>query len=125
MVLFQSTFSTCILFVLLCVLIQPMNIYKIYNVLGKMKLFMFSKNLREFKINLRKYYFSIDLDYRFKHLTHFYWTHFSSGNTSCFHLKCSENKTYRESHNILFIPKKYISCYAFVMPKVITRVHID
>lgn len=40
----------------------------------------------------RMYYFSEYLNYWFKHLTHSHWTHFSSGNTSYFHLKDSESK---------------------------------
>ena len=83
--LFQGTLFFFL--VLVCILIQPMNIHMICNVLEKMKLCL-KKSVWEFKISLRReHYFSIDSDYWWKHLTHSYWTYFSSGNASYFYLE--------------------------------------
>lgn len=95
-----------------------MNIYIICNVLGKMKLFMFRKicvgvqNL----ISLRKvYYYSIDLDYWLKHLTHSYWTYFPSGNTSCFYLKDGEKKYLSPITFYLFLKNIFLLYHWFIL----------
>lgn len=114
MLLFQSALHTFFV-VVMCFNSANEHLQDV-QVLGKIKLFMFLKicmGIQNLTCLRRMYYFSRNLDYLLKHLTYSYWTHFSSGNTSCFHLKDGKNNTYCKSYNILFIPKEYISCYTF------------
>lgn len=109
MLLFQSVLHT--FFVVVMCFNSANGHLQDVQVLGKIKLFMFLKicmGIQNLTCLRRMYYFSRNLDYLLKHLTYSYWTLFSPGN-----LKDDKNNTYCKSHNILLIPKEYISCYTF------------
>lgn len=91
-----------------------MNFYKIYSVLGKMKLFLFLKICTDVH-NLSKK--NVLFLHRFRLLiktfdiflldSFFFWKHF------LFPPKIWWKQNLSQVSHILFIPKKYISCYVF------------
>lgn len=99
-----------------CVLIQPINIYTIFNVLGKNEIIYVWKNLygsSKFNFSKKNVLFS----HRFRLLiktfdtfllvSFFFWKFFLFLPERWWKLKL-------KSHNILFIPKKYISVMSLI-----------